>query len=104
MKYGLKITVTNKIRSIFEQYPAVEKVILYGSRAMGNYRIGSDIDFALKGNLTERDYYNILLDLDDLMLPYMMDVTRLTSIENRNLIDHINRRGVVFYERMKILQ
>lgn len=104
MKYGLKITVIDKICSVFEKYLTVEKVILYGSRAIGNYRIGSDIDFALKGNLTERDYYNILLELDELMLPYMMDVTRLSSIENQNLIEHINRRGVVFYEQTKILQ
>ena len=56
MKYGLKITVIDKICSVYENYPTVEKVIRYGSRAIGNYRIGSDIDFALKGNLTESDY------------------------------------------------
>jgi predicted nucleotidyltransferase len=104
MKFGLRNSDIIKIRGVFSQFSDINEVILYGSRAMGNYRKGSDIDFTIKGNLKDRDFYDILHQLDDLMLPYMIDVSRFESIDNENLIDHINRRGQVFYEREKVAQ
>lgn len=49
MKYGLKDTSIQKIRGVFARYPQVEKAVLYGSRAKGNYKNGSDIDLTLRG-------------------------------------------------------
>ena len=89
---------------MFEEHERVETVILYGARAMGNYRNGCDIDLSIKRNLTRRDFYDILDQLDDLMLPYMMDISRFEALVNENLIDHINRKGQIFYERKKVLQ
>ena len=83
----------------FFKYAQVEKAILYGSRAKGNYRNGSDIDLVLVGaelNLSQR--FKIELELDDLMLPYKIDLALLHQIENKEVVEHINRRGVVFYE------
>ena len=51
MKYGLKESYIQQIQFVFAEYPAIEKVILYGSRAKGNYRNGSDIDLTLVGKL-----------------------------------------------------
>jgi len=50
MPYGLKPHIIEKIKNIFVNYPQVEKVILYGSRAKGNYKTGSDIDLTVLGN------------------------------------------------------
>ncbi|MCS6796683.1 MAG: nucleotidyltransferase domain-containing protein, partial [Raineya sp.] len=49
MKYGLPNSAIEAIQKVFSKYPEIEKVILYGSRAMGNYRVGSDIDLTLCG-------------------------------------------------------
>lgn len=103
MDFGLKNSVIDKIGSVFEQYESVKKVIVYGSRAMGNYRNGSDIDLTIKGDLTRRNFYDILHGLDDLNLPYMIDLSRIENIKNPNLLDHIDRRGKIFYERSKVL-
>ncbi len=79
------------------------KVMVCGSRAMGNYRNGSDIDLTIQGSLTQRNFYDILHGLDDLNLPYMIDLSQMENINNPDLIDHINRRGKNFYERSKVL-
>jgi predicted nucleotidyltransferase len=98
-KYGLKLTTINKINSIFFHYPNIEQAILYGSRAKGTFRNGSDIDLTLKGDaLTHRELSRIEIELDDLLLPYKIDLSLFRQIDNPNLIEHIGRVGVVFYE------
>ncbi len=47
MDTGLNAHDTEKIRAIFKKFPQIDKVILYGSRAMGTYKPGSDIDIRL---------------------------------------------------------
>ena len=97
--YGLKDTHIHKIQSVFAQYGNIEKAILYGSRAKGNYRTGSDIDLTLVGeNLDLATLFKIENELDDLLLPYKIDLSIYHKIENKDLTDHIIRVGVVFYE------
>ena len=98
--YGLADKTMAAIQGVFVKHPSIEKVILYGSRAKGNYRNGSDIDLVLVGNeLDLTQLFKIELELDDIMLPYKIDLALLHQIENKELIEHINRRGVVFYEK-----
>lgn len=74
--YGLSSITVDKIMAILEQHPKVAQAILYGSRAKGNYREGSDIDLTLVG--TDLDYAElgqIENELDDLLLPYTFDLS-----------------------------
>jgi len=99
--YGLKEKHINAINSVFSKYPQIEKTILYGSRAKGNYRNGSDIDLTLVGDdLDLTTLFKIETKLDDLLLPYKMDLSILHKIENQDLVDHIKRVGITFYEKM----
>ncbi len=100
MKYGLSDNVIKRINAVFSCWSGVEKVILYGSRAKGTYREGSDIDLTVIGDaLTQSDLLKIANELDDLLLPYKIDLSLLRRIEDKALLDHIRRVGVVFYER-----
>jgi len=100
MKYGLKENVIEQIQLVFDNYPAIKRVILYGSRAKGNYRDGSDIDLSLVGETLDLSLLlKIENKLDDLLLPYNIDLSIFHKIENLDLIDHIERVGVLFYER-----
>jgi predicted nucleotidyltransferase len=100
MKYGLSENSIKAIHAVLAQNPNVETAVLYGSRAKGNYREGSDIDLALTGSkLDLSQMLRIAAMLDDLMIPYKVDVALLHQINNAELKDHIRRRGVVFYER-----
>ena len=102
MKYGLNNETIEKICSVFAEFPAVEKAVLYGSRAKGNYKTGSDIDLTLFGaNLTEDLRGDIAEALDDLLLPYTIDLSIFEELNHAKLREHIERVGVVFYERAK---
>lgn len=101
MRFGLKDSVVEKIQSVLARYPQVEKAILYGSRAMRNYKNGSDIDLTLCGGpeLVLNVLYKIDDELDDLLLPYTIDLSILDNIGDPALRDHIESAGVVFYAR-----
>ena len=101
MKYGLPESAIEKIHSVFSAYPEVERAILYGSRAKNNYSNGSDIDLTLVGNedLSRQVMFRILDDLEDLLLPYKFDLSLYEDIEDPEVIDHIERLGVSFYNR-----
>ncbi len=100
MQHGLNEQDIKAIQTVLEQYPAIDEVILYGSRAKGNYRNGSDIDLTLLGpGLDLTTLLKIENQLDDLLLPYKTDLSIFHKIENPDLIDHINRVGITFYRR-----
>ncbi len=100
MKYGLKDSDIQAICSVFRQHDSIEKALIYGSRAKGNYRNGSDIDIVLMGeNLDLTTLMKVEDQLDDLMLPYKIDLSLFHQIENQDLIEHINRVGSCFYSK-----
>ena len=103
MEYGLKESVLESIVDIFARHPKIEKVLLYGSRAKGNYKKESDIDLALIGeNINMQDLHRILLELDELYLPYGFDLAIFKNIKNKDLVDHINRLGIIIYQKTDI--
>ena len=98
MTYGLKEHIIKQINSVFANYQNVKKVILYGSRAKGNYKVGSDIDLTIIAeDMSLSGLHKIENDLDDLLLPYTIDLSIFSHIKNQDLISHINRVGLVFY-------
>jgi len=100
MRFGLKDETIKKINAVFEKFPQIEKAILYGSRAKGNYKTGSDIDLTLVGNNLNLSVINkIELEIDDLLLPYLFDISIYHQISNPELIEHINRIGKTFYRK-----
>lgn len=101
MRYGLPDAAIHKICAVFRRYPQVERAILYGSRAKGTYKNGSDIDLTLRGSagLTLNVLYHILDDLDELLLPYTIDLSIFDNIDDPDVIEHIQRVAVAFYEK-----
>ncbi len=98
MKYGLDEKVLNSIIKVFSRCKKIDRLILFGSRAKGNYKIGSDIDLALIGkDISINDLNKLYLQLDDLYLPYTFDLIIFEKIDNEELIDHINRVGIPIY-------
>jgi predicted nucleotidyltransferase len=99
-KSGLSNSTIQKITTVLIRYSQIERVILYGSRAKGNFREGSDIDLAaVCPESTFTDLLKIHGELDDLLLPYNIDFSIIHQIENPDLISHIERIGINFYLR-----
>lgn len=98
--YGLKDIHISKIKLVFINFSNIDKAIIYGSRAKGNFLNGSDIDLVLIGesiDLTE--LHKIENELDDLLLPYKIDLSLFHKIDNPDLLDHIDRVGIEFYKK-----
>ena len=103
MEFGLTKETINKINAIFNRYPAVEEAIVYGSRAKGTNKTASDIDLTLKGNINSLSELNrISAEIDDLLLPYTVDLSIFSQIHNQDLVAHIKRNGKVFYKKTTI--
>ena len=97
---GLSPATLAKIIPVLAQCPALEKAVLYGSRAKGNYRAGSDIDLSLFGDaLSYAHLGQVEAQLDELMLPYSFDLSLFGQIDNPDLLEHIGRVGLVIYQK-----
>ncbi len=103
MNHGLSAQAVAGIREVFAGFPAIERVVLYGSRAKGNYKPGSDIDLTLHGAALTGALLGRIADaLDDLLLPCRFDLSRYADLANESLRDHIARVGWVLYERGRV--
>jgi predicted nucleotidyltransferase len=100
MEFGLNQETIDKINSVFVKHPEIDKVIIYGSRAKGNYRTGSDIDITLIGNDLEYDLKGVVSsEIDDLNTPYLFDISIFQLLKSPSLEEHINRVGKIFYQK-----
>lgn len=100
LKFGLSEAAVKGIQGVFGRFPEIEKAVLYGSRAKGTAKNGSDIDLTLCGNKLNLDIQRrVMEELDDLLLPYMIDLSILADISDSSVVEHIERVGVVFYEK-----
>ena len=103
MPFGLQPEAVEQIRSVFARHPEVETTILYGSRAKGNFKPGSDIDLTFKGTGLDLTVLNrVDNELDDLLLPWSFDLSIYSQITSSDLIEHIDRAGVIFYQQEEI--
>ena len=101
--FGLSPSTLQKIRDTLAQHPHVERAVVYGSRAKGNYRPGSDIDLTLHAaadaQIDHRELGDILDEIDELLLPYTVDLSVFDQLSNAELREHIERVGKVLYVR-----
>lgn len=88
------------LQTLFATNEHIAEVILYGSRAKGNYKPFSDVDIVLVGNdLSRTDINRLYAAIDGSSLPYKFDISLLASLKNEELIAHIERMGITIYKR-----
>ena len=99
--YGLLERDINYIISAVEKYPEVKETILFGSRAMGNHKKGSDVDLAIIGKRIDGKTVRRLSDdlNEEYPLPYFFDVVNYSDISNEELKKYINSVGQSIYRR-----
>uniref|UniRef100_Q3AT08 Polymerase beta nucleotidyltransferase domain-containing protein n=1 Tax=Chlorobium chlorochromatii (strain CaD3) TaxID=340177 RepID=Q3AT08_CHLCH len=100
-EFGITDSHLHIIRSIFKQYQAINKVLIYGSRAKGNYSERSDVDLVICDTTFDRKTIGkILLAINNSDFPYTVDLQIMENIKNKNLQEHIKRVGKEFYTKM----
>jgi len=100
MSFGITPKSYTLIQNTFSKFPEIEKVLIYGSRAMGNFKPGSDIDLAVSGsNITVETIFKLKILLEqELPVPYFFDITHYETISNSALKAHIDEFGKLFYK------
>lgn len=103
-KAGLTPKTVAQIQGVLARFPAVEKAVLFGSRAKAVHKRGSDIDLALMGNTLNWQALGRVDDaLDDLLLPYRFSLVIYGKNTDPAVAAHIQRVGVPFFEREPVL-
>ena len=93
---GISDVVLQQIRSFAQKYQ-IERIILFGSRARGDFHRTSDIDLAVSGG----DFANFSIDVDELtdtLLKY--DFVNLDGAVQEELLESIQKEGVLIYEKV----
>jgi len=101
MQFGIDQKDINYIIDTIETFPEVQKALIFGSRSMGNYKKGSDIDIALIGNQVN---FSTIAKIKDLLqeespMPYLFDIVDYSHCQSEDLKAHIKQYGIVLYER-----
>ncbi|MEP0712508.1 MAG: nucleotidyltransferase domain-containing protein [Algoriphagus sp.] len=100
MKFGLSNSTKDILIDIFKKYPQIAHVLVYGSRAKGNYTSRSDLDLVIDGHEIDRFTLGELIsELNESDFPQTIDLQSLDRIQNEKLIDHIRRVGKTFYKK-----
>jgi predicted nucleotidyltransferase len=100
-QYGLSARALETVKKLLSKYPGIRSAVVYGSRARGSYKSGSDIDLTLHTDdtFTHTDLLRLAGDFDDSDLPYMVDLSDYRKLGNESLKEHIRRFGKILYQR-----
>jgi predicted nucleotidyltransferase len=98
-KLGIKKELLIQIQKTFSKFKNVDRAVVFGSRARGDYKYNSDIDIAVLGdNITSRDFNSICDGLNQLNTAFTFDVLNMKNISKKGLKDNIEREGIVIYD------
>ncbi len=99
--FGFDNDELKEIIAVLSEFRDIDKAVIFGSRAKGNYSNGSDADIAISGeNLKDDTALSVSSFLnEETNLPYRFDVINFNKIENYDLKEHIKRVGKLIYQR-----
>jgi uncharacterized protein len=96
-EFGLTVEDIQEIRRILGKYPQISKSLIYGSRARGDFKQGSDVDIAVYCDESFDDLWKISSELnEETLMPYHFDVVDYNKINNKELKEQIDKYGREF--------
>ena len=100
--FGLSEETITVVQKVLSKFPKIEKAVIYGSRAEGTYKDGSDIDITLFGKELDNTLSALSVALNDLRLPYEFDLSIFENTDCPKVIDRINKFGKNFLQKTKV--
>ncbi|MEA1921250.1 MAG: nucleotidyltransferase domain-containing protein [Pseudomonadota bacterium] len=103
--FGLTERDMLTIHGIMRESPAIKIVLIFGSRAKGNFKPGSDVDLAIMdAEIKDAELAKLINHFSESSLPYFVDLVCYSSLTDTALKKHIDRVGVLFYTQKDILE
>jgi proline iminopeptidase len=104
LMFGLSQKNIDRLARVFARYPSIDRVDIFGSRAKGTFRSGSDIDLAVytQRNDGNRQFSKLWLDIDNLPIAFKIDLVDMDRLANDKLADSIKRDGVRFWPEISV--
>jgi len=96
-RFGLSEKQLQLVTEAIGHFDGIRECLVFGSRAMGNHKLGSDVDIAIKGRNVAMELSSLLNE--ELPLPHYFDVVHYGSLDSESLIRHIDEEGIVFFTR-----
>ena len=96
-RFGLTEKQLQLVTEAIGHFDGIREALVFGSRAMGNHKLGSDVDIAIKGRNVAMELSSLLNE--ELPLPHYFDVVHYGSLDSESLIRHIDEEGIVFFTR-----
>lgn len=96
--FGLKDSIIIEIKNVLSRYDEIEKALIFGSRARGDYKKTSDIDIAIfSDNITSTRLNLLRNDFDELDIIYTVDVVDFHRISKKELKNNIVNDAIVIF-------
>lgn len=94
LMFGLSDAVIGDLRGVFAKYPEIERVLIFGSRAKGTFKDGSDIDLAVVAPaMSDQRFTQLWGEIDDLQLVFKVDVVHFDRLAQPALREEIMANG-----------
>ena len=98
---GISGPQQQRLLDVLIQQADVDAIWLFGSRAMGRERPGSDIDLCVDAaRLSHRERLRLMAAIDDLLLPWTVDLALRHELPP-DLVSHVQRVGRCLWTRRK---
>ena len=98
--FGLREGIIDEIVNVISKYEEIDKAVVFGSRARGDYKKTSDIDLGIFSSNISSTKLNLLRDnIDTLDIIYKVDVVHFESLNKEGIIKNIKSEGVIIYSR-----
>ncbi|WP_291941975.1 nucleotidyltransferase domain-containing protein [Cetobacterium sp.] len=94
MKFALKERELDEIKVLYYLFPEIDEIVIFGSRARGDYNKVSDIDIAIKGDV-DKIMYKIRDYFEESSIMYTVDVVNYISISNQDFKENIDNEGII---------
>lgn len=103
MDFGLRQSDIDYIVRVISEFSEIEKAVIFGSRAKGDFKPGSDVDIAIYGENITFDTVSAVHSMleEQGPLPYFFDIVDYTHLDHKDLKEHIDRVGKVIFERKR---
>jgi len=100
MKFGLEELLLDKIVSIIGRNEKIKRIVIFGSRARGDFKPASDIDIALyaSGSLTSEELNSIRSQIDEIDCIYKFDIVDVNRLEKKAMVENIKNEGITIFE------